>query len=348
MHKSPERLWRTEITSRTGITLIEVVAVTAIFSLLITLLLPAVQAARESARRLQCQNQLRQLNLASHAFHDQHGTLPYENANLALGPDPWSPGVLSAWVQLLPYIGQNPLYQAIDFNENGRMVGYDPPTSEVNAKHLRQRVSLLQCPSDSVPAGAMSYRTCQGTSALYAPARPPTPDWGRPGACYSTGINRRKASFAMITDGLSHTALHSEKIVGDFTPGRYDPVRDTLSAVVASNAFDLPDQAMAVCQSLATGPQAPHASFGGSTWLFNGYGGTWYNHILPPNSRIVDCFEGGGPVYVEAVTTARSWHPGGVNLSLADGAVRFVSESIDLRVWRAIGTRSASESEHDF
>lgn len=325
-----------------GLTFLEVIIVLAIITLAMALVLPAVQRVREAARQHQCQYNLKQLALAAHNFHSQHETLPYENASGFIGNRGWIPGTISAWAQLLPHIDQSLLYSQIDFRETGIGIGSEPSTSSQNAAVLTVRLPLLQCPSDQAKAGSVSYRTCQGTSSLYAPIVPPTPTWGRPGACYSLGINRRRAPFSSISDGLSNTALLSEKVIGDQNPAVFNPVRDIAFTNLNATAFDEPDDVIKICNSTNSLATADHGSFGGETWLFSGYANTWYNHILTPNSRTIDCAEG-GLHYFEAAATARSWHSGGVNLALADGAVRFVSEQIDLRVWRAVGTRSEGE-----
>lgn len=327
-----------------GVTLVEVVVVIVIVSLILSLLLPATQRVREAMRRSQCLYHLKQLATAAHGFHSQHETLPYENAAGFQGLRQWNPGNISAWGQLLPFVDQQSLYSAIDFSESGAGVLSSPPYSDQNVTLLKISVSLFKCPADSIVGGAASYRTCQGTSSLYAPISPPTITWGRPGASYSLGIDRRTAPLALVTDGLSNSVLYSEKIVGDRDPSMYHPVRDTLHAVPAVNAFDEPDWVVEICRNVPTSAQPLHASFGGSTWLFCGYSNTWYNHILTPNSQTPDCTNGGPPIYVEAATTARSWHTGGVNVAMADGAARFVSENVDLKVWRAVGTRAGNET----
>lgn len=215
---------------------------------------------------------------------------------------------------------------------------YPMPGSAVNAAVLPMRVSLLECPSDNVPPGATSYRVCLGSSPFVG-------DRPNRGAYFSAGGGKGLASWTHIRDGLSNTVLCSEKIVGDFDEKAFVPFRDTLFVNVRD--FRDPATAAAVCARLPASKTSPHSSFAGATWLLNGYAYTWYNHVLTPNSRSPDCTNG-GYVLAQAATTARSWHGPGVNAAMADGAVRFVSESIDLQIWRALGTRSGAERVGDW
>jgi prepilin-type processing-associated H-X9-DG protein len=100
------------------------------------------------------------------------------------------------------------------------------------------------------------------------------------------------------------------------------------------------DEVMQTCSG-PLDPQWPHFSFGGTTWVLSGPSQTWYNHVLTPNSAIPDCAES---VDWQGAFTARSLHPGGVNVLFADGSVRFTSSSIDLAVWRALGTINGGET----
>jgi prepilin-type processing-associated H-X9-DG protein len=135
--------------------------------------------------------------------------------------------------------------------------------------------------------------------------------------------------------------MFSEHPIGDGDPGRYDVWRDRFSA---ETTIDSSLQAIETCRRLATSSPISHDSFGGWNWLLGGLRHTWYDHIVSPNSVIPDCLEsfsiaGGG----SGLATARSFHDGGVNVAMADGSARFVSSSIDVKVWRALGTRNGGE-----
>jgi prepilin-type processing-associated H-X9-DG protein len=140
---------------------------------------------------------------------------------------------------------------------------------------------------------------------------------------------------SQFVDGKSNTAAFAEKLAGDRNPGTLTAWRD---ATWISDTTTLgPDDAMSVCQSPVDSADR-HYSFGGYTWARSGYYQTWYNHVLTPNSYIPDCNIGNGAV------TARSLHPGGVNLLMADGSVHFISASIAMETWRAIGSVDGRET----
>lgn len=318
---------------RQGLTLIEVLCVIGIFGLLVSLMIPAVASSRESARRTQCANHLRQLALACHAFHDAHGTLPRQNFNAVPSRYREPPGAVSAWGQLLPYLGEPNLFAQIDLNETGIGSHHEPPKSEVNGDLLDVSVPVLLCPSDNGPAGASNMRICLGSRAG-------SPYGTSKGAFFSLGRFRRTATFQMITDGLSQTALCSERVVGDFDPNWWSPTRD--AAFVESDEFSDPEFVLEFCSQVTASGTFPHASAMGATWLLSGHSMVAYNHVAPPNSPISDCTNAGYSL-AQAQVTARSMHPGGVNAAMADGSVRFVGNSIDIGVWRALGTRAGDD-----
>lgn len=128
--------------------------------------------------------------------------------------------------------------------------------------------------------------------------------------------------------------------MGDQDPAHYSPHRDT--AFVTIPPFYTPDEVRSACRAVQLTESSPHYSWGGATWLLNGYAFTWYNHVLGPNSRVPDCTNGGERL-PQSATTARSFHPGGVNAATADSAVRFISESIDPSIWFALGSRAGQD-----
>ncbi|OYV78005.1 MAG: hypothetical protein B7Z73_19840, partial [Planctomycetia bacterium 21-64-5] len=154
-----------------------------------------------------------------------------------------------------------------------------------------------------------------------------------PGNGTGAFVHGRSVRPAEFLDGLSNTAMFSERVMGG--RGAYRPYSDYL--------VSLPDicttsDAIGTCSSLATG--GLYDAYAGATWLFGGWRQTWYNHLFTPNSPVPDCnanpiASGGG----RGAYTARSYHPGGVNSAMADGSARFVSQDIDLSVWRALATR---------
>ena len=327
-------------TRRGGYTLIDLIVVMAILGLLMALLLPAVEQSREAARRLQCLNQQRQLGLAIAGFSSAHSRLP----NLGVIPEVSSPsGIrfssdISIHTLLLPYLDQAAVFQQVQYIFGDLTFGAQGVASSLHPELLRKRIPIFECPSDSVPAGGCSYVLSGGTSpGLHTNTELVAPDAALSGYV-STLLNHEAA----VLDGLSQTVILSERLIGDRNTGRYTAAQDHAylgtfdgfsAASAAQSCLQVPD------------PPVSHFSHVGTCWLASGYGYTWYNHILTPNSRTPDCSDhhalGQGAA---GCHTARSWHFGGVNALSGDGAARFINENIDTRAWRALGTTQGGEA----
>ena len=313
-----------------GFTLVELLVVMGLIGLLLSLMLPAVQSARETARRAQCQNHLKQIGLALANYADVHRCVPPAIAPYNTFPPPVQhyKRNLSIHAQLLPYLEQAAIYGRIDLNETGDGSSAEPPTSDVNQALLSHRIVVFECPSDSVPSGGTSYRASDGSKR-------------------GSGIvAHHGCRLQRVTDGLSQTVFFSEKVVGDRDSGVFTAWRDR--AHFPEPVPGPPPDPEAIMSTLMARCRAPasaligHDSFGGSSWLFSGYENTHYNHVLTPNSSIPDCDIGYRAI------AARSLHPGGVHVLMGDGAVRFASESVDLIIWRGIGTIAGNEAATEF
>jgi prepilin-type N-terminal cleavage/methylation domain-containing protein/prepilin-type processing-associated H-X9-DG protein len=318
---------------RPGFTLIELLVVIAIIAVLIALLLPAVQSAREAARRIQCTNNLKQLGLALHNYNGSYGSFPIGRSvfvNTIL-PVPYS---YSPFAMLLPFIEQSPLYASINFN----MTSVDQTG---NTTAMATVISGLLCPSESqqiLPVGeaGTNYRFSEGTTIAY--------EWG---ATDPTGYNaalpgpdgpffdNTAVTLAMITDGTSNTAAVSEKLMGDFNPAIATPNRDIYVGTIIPTT---PEEAYQFCQALDPTSTPPKGESGsGAPWIRGYVATSVYKHVSPPLT--MSCY-----YYPERLTlTAWSLHPGGVNVTMCDGSVRFVKQTIDRTVWRAIGSRNGGE-----
>lgn len=303
--------------SPSGFTLLEVVVVIGILGLLLALLLPAVQRARESARRVSCQNNLKQFGVALHAFVDAHGTFPSSNM-----PE-------SAYWRLLPYFERKDLQEAARLAE----IGQGPSVKNWH-------VPSFGCPSDPVVWSVMSK---SGSSSYFFSVGSRFRLW--------TPMNgfRKKSNLDIrpseISDGLSQTVAMSERLNHDI--GR--PAPEVMAKQPRRYFFwtetrysDRGDEPRAIddCRSrrTTTFPQ----TYG--VWAVNLHNHSGYDHILPPNHP--GCYNGPEDFGIEQdlfLIPASSEHPGGVNSLLADGAVRFVSESIDGEVWQALGSRNGAE-----
>lgn len=326
--------------SRRGFTLVELLVVIAIIGALIALLMPAVQAAREASRRATCSNNLKQLGLALHHYHETYGSCPPAGIILT-GPIGLNTLGVSAQARLLPFIEKQSVRD---------LVRPDLPWNDpLNQPAMHTAIAVFRCPSDAnslIPpnAGAANnYYVNQGSEIIYfnpwAPNNVNTPNATMPppsGVFYFESAIK----FADILDGLSNTAAFSEKVTGDFNNGVSSPDSDTFRPGTYPST---PDQALADCLAVnVTDLTKQGYSNVGAPWLQSYHSTTVYFHVAPPNQR--SCMYPPGRI----MTTANSRHPGGVQLCLCDGSVRFVIDSIDVAVWRALGTRRGRETVRDF
>jgi hypothetical protein len=300
-------------------------------------MMPAVQQARERSRQAACTNNLRQLGAAMHQFESARGRFPPVKADLHPVFPPPAPRLVnpvSPHYWLLPYLDLAVLHDEVQLV--GELWEIPPPAGSRNAAVLQHEIAVFLCPSDGGVPGATSYPMCAGTSPnLHRTLDVPPPNSARHGMA----SGRRAAD---VTDGLSHSAAFSERLLGDRDASHYSPDRDI--AAMPSCGLRLPDDVVNACQNLVT-TTSPHFSGTGIGWLFKNYGLTLYNHVLTPNSRTPDCQCNGlpGGTGGNGAYSARSLHPGGVFVLYGDGAVRFVSENIDLTVWRASATIDAGD-----
>lgn len=329
--------------SRAGFTLIETLVSIGIISLLMALLLPAVQAAREAARRARCQNNLRQLGIALHAYHTANECYPIIFTS-RVSRQPRYHGDYSIHVRLLPFLDQQPLYHAVNF-----AVGTAAPESvvyylgeeekalnAVNATVSHTRITTFLCPTDAggVDGPGNNYRANVGVGPNFDTSLE-YPDSGN-GLLPEIGLTRA----ARVPDGLSHTTAFSERLRGSGRDGRPLPERDYWATPWI--VFSADDQLQG-CRIAARPGATETFARGGRWWFWNGRERTDYTHTQAPNGMVPDClhpqFAGGAP----GMATARSRHHGGVNALMGDGAVRFVLETIDQATWRALGTRNGGE-----
>jgi prepilin-type processing-associated H-X9-DG protein len=324
---------------RAGLTIVELMVAMSALSLLVALLLPAVHQARESGRRDMCLNNLRELLHACSAHESARGEFPYTSVTFVDTNNQPHPAC-SPHERLLPYLEQGTTYSEIDFADYPIDLAAKPLSSSHNGGLISFSIKVFRCPTDSGLSGGNNYRACMGYGpGIFTPKE--TAVCADPGNGAGAFVNGRGVKAAEFLDGLANTVMFSERVMG--SRGAYRPYCDY--RIFLGNICTV-DDAVDICGSLAAGPTD---SSGGATWLFGGWRHTWYNHLLTPNSRIPDCSagantEGGG----NGAYTARSYHPGGVNAAMADGSARFVSEDIDVFVWRAISTRAGGEAQQSF
>ena len=326
-----------------GFTLIELLVVISIIGILVALLIPAVQAAREAARRTQCANNLKQIGIAMHSYHAVHNGLPpgRVNSHVAGFGNCWG-----AYAQMLPQLEQTPIFHAFNFD-------LSPDIDPANITGASMFVSVFLCPTDFTPTQAQAnyamhnYLLNVGSGYSVVPF-PASPLVGTPNGLF---FENSSVSFAEVSDGLSTTVGISETYRS--TPGLPDRNRLNGFVITGDNKTSGPaieDDASYVARCLVANPPGFQVTRG-SKWHYGAPGHSLYNHRRAPNDARPDC-RGGLPhsnrsdpswSHLSLNITARSRHPGGVHSLFADGHVQFVKDAIDLNVWRGLGSRNGGE-----
>ena len=325
-----KRLLRFAPSSR-GFTQIELLVALSVIGVLAAIIIPAVQAVRETSRRTQCQSNLRSFSAAIAGYEGMHQKLP-ESGGPPIGPSFRQAHPHSPHVALLPHLEQHSLATRIDTTHSPDIPSNSP--GEV-ADHLRSIMPAFLCPSDGVDLGT-NYRVCTG---------PDFRGWHVPDDPLGGPFRIVQAvPLAEIRDGLSQTAAMSERVKSDLDPLVYSHPQDYwYSGAIDVFGLDVTaDELVVICQSGGAAPPE-FDPYVGHMWHLASFGSTWYNHVITPNSRLVDCsFHGyGGRALLgsnSGVHKASSRHNGGVNVLYLDGSVRFVSDSVDLMVWRSMAS----------
>jgi prepilin-type N-terminal cleavage/methylation domain-containing protein/prepilin-type processing-associated H-X9-DG protein len=364
---------------RSGFTLVELLVVIAIIGILIALLLPAVQAAREAARRSQCTNNLKQLGLGLHNYHDVNKVFPYRKGGTnGCAADAWcsNRGRKSGFIPLLPYVEQGAMYDQIRAGDRtgttsgGNIVPPDGPAGWTGWSVWNDSPDLLLCPSDNgVPNRSgpyNSYAFCIGDRVDSIRDATQVRGLFATNTTYST---------ADVTDGTSNTIAMSERVCAAKLGGNYQSqagaavpaasVEHILAVIKNVPVINTP----ALCLQKTDGRyvlagEIVHTYWGGR-WTDGQPARTGFTTVLPPNAP--SCSDSThGQDYadqVSVVLSPSSRHPGGVNCLFADGSVRFISNTINTGnlaayqpltgpsvygVWGALGSKDGGESVSGF
>jgi prepilin-type N-terminal cleavage/methylation domain-containing protein/prepilin-type processing-associated H-X9-DG protein len=359
---------------RRGFTLIELLVVIAIIAVLIALLLPAVQAAREAARRIQCVNNLKQLGLALHNYHQINNVFPMAassqlyNSGTSTSPSSFYYQASQNWSAhsaLLPQLEQTTIYNSINYCMGIDEGGGGSICWLTNSTAASNSIKAFQCPSDPL-AGASPYTSpvsgrdsnnyfvSVGTSTYFTNTNTLiTTLSNQPSSGVFTWQNAY--GIAAILDGTSNTIAMAEgvidpgnKVANQAFIGMQNvssiPVAALLQDASSNPAITL--QGLAACTAAWTGTTA--ITFNdqrGAMWAHGGFAQTMFNTVVPPNSTqwqwsYCDLYNASA---YGTYANSNSYHPGGANILLADGSVRFIKSAINQPVWWALGTRAGGE-----
>ena len=368
-----------ERTLKRGFTLVELLVVIAIIGILIGLLLPAVQVAREAARRMQCTNNLKQLGLAVQNYHDTNNALPAARAMIGQsgyihnGSKP-AGGPFGTVCFLTPFMEQNQIWtELLSVTSNDKYGGnrlqhpWSGNFQDSNClwKILATRVDAFLCPSDGNGkspstdghnSGRLSYVSCRGDS-MWNNNRHPDDEGDARAKTSNRGVFRigEFPNMSIVTDGTSNTAIFSEGISPAISGGR--EIKGQLFQVSSMyNGNSRPGPCLAIKNGTQATQDALTASWRCQRWSDGQMLVSGFNTVLPPNSP--SCSYGGDSVW--GVGSAQSNHSGGVNVAMLDGSVRFVSDTINsgdayanavvtgvspYGVWGAMGSAPGGETQ---
>ncbi len=305
---------------RGAFTLVELLTVTSIIGVLVAMLLPAVQAAREASRRMTCGNHVRQIGLAAQNYHAAYGKFPP-------GRGAPLPSVFSTHAFLLPFLEEISLRELVDFAAppTSFTVGATAYDGTPNYAAATRRVAIFLCPSDPAAGdiagslyGATNYAANAGSGRLNAG-----------NIVESDGVfyTNSAVGFRHLLRGSSATVAFSERTLG---------VGQTYDAAPNDLMLELPLASDPGDSSCAANNSGSWYGQRGAKWILGNYGNTLYNHYYAPNSEVWDCMN---LSQQKGLLGARSHHPSGVVTQYCDGSQKFIDNDIDVELWRDMAMR---------
>jgi prepilin-type processing-associated H-X9-DG protein len=310
--------------------------VIGIIGILVALLIPAIQASRAAASRASCANNLRQLGIAAQNHESARGYFPSGSVAKEFPAEPtaaWTFYRWSALAMLTPYLENTAAYDALDLSVP--LYGSNFQVRPENVEAVKIWVAEFLCPADEIRIlsedfAPTSYAACAGSGA----------GGGTPRDTDGVFFTNSQTRLGQLADGASKTALMSESVLGDPRPNAHDPQTEYKFAFLAP-----------ISDALCNGSVQWNVSDPrGFAWVNGEFRCALYNHRTTPNSATPDCM--GVQIGGDAKTrytpygwrTARSRHPGGVNLMMADGSLQFAADTIDAGVWTALSTIDGGEA----